>query len=211
MDKGYIEKKVKELGPWYQRINLDGCITTKSNQSDITVWDKICNIVGGKEKFKNCNILDLGCNAGLYSVMVSLCGAKNIVGIELVSQFFNQAVFIKTFFEDKHKQILPITFIQKNISDIDFDSLGKFDYIFALSILYHIGKHSYGKYTERSLLEQEIVIEKLCKISSNIIVRARHGAHSNQEKYNILFNKFNFRNIRTINEGKRQLIHYGKF
>ena len=39
--KEEITTKIKELGKWYQRVNLDGIFTTKSNRSDERVWKDI--------------------------------------------------------------------------------------------------------------------------------------------------------------------------
>ena len=44
---------------------------------------------------KNMRILDLGCNAGFYSVKASLLGAKEVVGVDLSPIFFKQALYIK--------------------------------------------------------------------------------------------------------------------
>lgn len=205
-----INEKIKSLGTWYQQIDIGGVLTTTSKQSNMLLWNKICEIVGGKEKFINSNVLDLGCNAGLYSILASLSGSRNVVGVELNSPFFEQALFVKDYFEKLYEKTLPITYIKKNISDIDFKSFDKFDYIFALAVLYHVGKHQYGRYTERALQEQEIIIERLCDISNCIIVRGKKHKYSSQDRYDPIFKKFGFENLKTIDEGKRILIRYGR-
>lgn len=205
-----LQKQIDDLKPWYQKIDLNGTLTTTSKQSDISVWNKICNLVGGKEKFINSNVLDLGCNAGLYSIMAAISGASSVVGVELNSPFYEQALFIKSYFDGEQGRTLPITYIKKNISDINFNEFPKFDYIFALAVLYHVGKHQYGRYTERALLEQEIVIERLCNISNCIIVRGKKHQYSNQARYDSIFKKFGFKNCEVIDEGKRMLIRYDR-
>lgn len=204
-----IQKQIKDLEPWYQQINLGGYLTTTSKQSSIETWNKLTNILN-KEKLMNSNILDLGCNAGLYSIMSVLSGAKSVVGIELNQNYFNQALFVKKYYEDLSQKPFPITYINKNISDVDFSSFEKFDFIFALAILYHIGKHVYGKYTPKALEEQDIIVKKLCSIGNCIIVRSRIGKYSSKEWYDPMFKKYGFVSSKVVDEGKRSLLRYDK-
>ena len=75
--------------------------------------------------------------------------------------------------EELWNKKLDTTFIHKDLSDIDFLSMGKFNYIFAFAVLYHIGTFKYGKGTPESFKEQDRVISQLVKITDKFIVRAR--------------------------------------
>lgn len=205
MDKDIILKNVQSLGKWYQRINFDGVITTPSKISGISLWKVLKEHL--PKDLTNCRILDLGCNAGFFTVQTAILGAESI-GIERSTGYLKQANFVKTFFEEKLKKELNVRFIQSDISDIDFSTIGYFDYVFCLAILYHIGKHKYGKYTEKTLQEQEKIIEKLTRITHNIIVRTRNTSLNDVNHYNDIFKKFNFNPVNVISQGKRSLVLY---
>jgi cyclopropane fatty-acyl-phospholipid synthase-like methyltransferase len=150
----------------------------------------------------------LGCNAGYISIQAALLGAK-VLSVEISNRYFNQAAFTKEYFEYKTGKKLDITFIQSDICDLDFLSLGKFDFIFALAILYHIGKQKYGKYTAEALAEQEIAIQKMTQMSKKILVRARNGKFNNVDYYSKIFEKFNFKPTNIIRQNiRRSLVLY---
>jgi len=211
MDKHKLQLKIKELEPWYQMLSLNGILTsTKRNV------EKTWKIIESQFPidYKSARILDLGCNAGFYSIMAAKKGAS-VVGIEACSLPFKQAVFLKEYFEDLWNVKLDITYIHKDLSDVDFISLGKFDRIFALAILYHIGNLKFGKGTQKSFTEQDRVIASLSEITDNFLVRARQRRRTefeyyNPKYYNKIFKKFGFGSTKTIYEEKqkRSLILY---
>lgn len=208
MDKNFVIQKIKDLEPWYQGINLNGINTLQKSQSNISVWNKIKFFL--PSSLSGFRILDLGSNAGLFSIQSIINGASEVIGIEANKNFYNQSLFVKDFFEDLYKKKLNIKYINDDISNINFEDLGKFDYTFAISILYHIGKFKFGKYTKESLNEQKRIIDIICKISNNVIVRARDNELNNEIYYTKIFNNFNFKNVCKIPEGKRTLILYSK-
>ena len=210
-----IENDIKKLGQWYQRIKIDDIYTSnrkKREDSDL-IWGRINSFISKNIKGKK--ILDLGCNAGYYSIMAAKNGAS-VVAIESLEKAYNQFKFLKDYYEKLWNTKLDITFIQKDISDIDFKSLGKFDYIFALSVLYHVGNHKFGKGTKEALQEQSRIISILSKMSDTFIVRARKRKRTNSEfydakHYNKVFGKYGFLQINKIEEkGNRTLILYRK-
>lgn len=205
MDKNYISSKVKELSPWYQTIDFDGVRTSDKGKSSITVWNKIKTFL--PESLEDMRVLDLGSNSGLYSVCAAILGAE-VVSIELVKDYYKQSLFVKEFFEDKHKKQLKITNIISDISKIDFDNIGKFDYIFAIAILYHIG--SAFKNFQDTLNEQVRVVGKLTKISNSIIVRSRIGKYNNEKHYIKVFSAFDFKDYKSIPEDGRTLTLFQK-
>jgi SAM-dependent methyltransferase len=211
MDKNYIISKVRELKPWYQTITLDGLKTTHKSLSGEYFWPEIKNFL--PDNLEGKRILDLGCNAGYYSIQSALLGCKEVIGIELNNRFYNQALFIKEYYEDKYnKKFDNIKYLSQNISDLNFDELGKFDYILAIAILYHIGKHRFGKYTPKTMKEQERMIGILTSVSPKVIVRSRSKSKNSMQHYDEIFLKFGFKNLANVinKSGLRTLILYGK-
>jgi len=209
MKKEEIQAKVKELGSWYQTIDFDGVITTDSKISGVQLW-KIIKAQYLPDSMSGMRVLDLGCNAGYFSVQAAILDAT-VIAIENSSKFYRQAEFTKMYFEEKYGKELKVKLIKSDISDLDFSSLGKFDYIFAISILYHIGKYKFGKNTKESLFEQERIIQILTSISNKIIVRTRNSQYNSVEYYDKIFEKFHFKSNNTLKQGpKRRLTLFEK-
>jgi tRNA (mo5U34)-methyltransferase len=212
MDKKNITEDIRNLAPWYQRINLNGIMTlTKgSNYFHAHAGEHTWNVMSKllPISLDGMSILDLGCNAGFYSVKASLLGAKEVIGIDLSPIFLKQAFYIKDYFENFYNKKLNIEYIKSNIGDLDLDSMGNFDCVFAISVLYHIGKHKYGKYTPEALKEQIEVIEKLSKHTKKFIVRCRNAQYNNRKYYGKIFKKSGFVETKFISEGKRGMIVY---
>ena len=207
MENNYIKAKIKELSPWYQRIDLGGNFTTHKNKSSKDSWNNIISLTGN---ISGKRVLDLGCNAGLFSILSVIDGAKEVISVEKGKIQFKQALFVKEYFNDFYKKELPITYINNDVAFLDYPSIEKFDVVLALSILYHIGKNQ-NKNDNEILKLQKIVIGKLCKITNCIIVRARKKINLRNQKYfDNIFLSFGFKNIKTLNDRNRVLIRYGK-
>lgn len=205
MDRKMIQTEIDRLGPWYQKIILNKVATSKKR--DVEKSWKFINQNFSIE-YKDSRILDLGANAGYYSIMMAKEGAS-VVSIEASERSFHQFNFLRKYFENKWNTKLDIEYIHKDISDINFEELGKFDYIFALAILYHIGNFKYGKGSKESFSEQKRVISQLTTLSDVFLVRARERKRTgkefyNPDYYNKVFGEFNFIPVKTIYENKQR-------
>lgn len=209
-----LKEKIKELAPWYQNINIDGIVTNKGgpysgNVSASTSWDSIMKCFPKDVKMNR--VLDLGANAGYYSIMAAKLGAS-VIGIDREkSLFYNQYIFLKEYYEELWNKKLDITYIQSDISDVDYSKLGKFDCIFALAVLYHIGKHKYGKGSDKKNEEQLKILKILSKITNGFIIRTRKGnKYKSPEYYTEIFKELGFKLTNNIPQGKRILISFEK-
>jgi len=207
-----LEKQIRQLDDWYQKIELEGIQTSikggpyyTMEESSIT-WKKILRLYSD---FKDKKILDLGCNAGYYSIMAAKNGAS-VTGIEYSSHFYKQALFLRKYYENLWNSKLNINCINKDISDVNLQEIGKFDCIFAFSIFYHIGKLKYGKETPEALAEQYRLIKYFSNITDKFIIRSRNGKNRDVNYYDNVFKKLNFKNEMVIPEGKRSFILYVK-
>jgi len=209
-----LKEKIKALAPWYQKINIDGIVTNKrgpysGNVSASTSWDSIMKCFPKDVKINR--VLDLGANAGYYSIMAAKLGAS-VIGIEREkSLFYKQHIFLKEYYEELWNKKLDITYMQSDISDVDYSKLGKFDYVFALAVLYHIGKHRYGKGTVKKHEEQLKILTMLSKITNGFIIRTRKGdKHRSPEYYTETLKGLGFKLTNIIPQGKRILMSFEK-
>jgi predicted RNA methylase len=167
---------MKDLGNWYHIVDLDGKKTAgrKGKGDTETTWQNIERFL--PESLDNMRILDLGCASGAYSIKAYLKGADEVIGIEHNKDHYNQALFLKDYMEKKHGEI-NVKFIKGRI-DEHIKPLGKFDIVFAFSILYHLGR------------KIDTVCEQISLKTDNIIARFRNQADI--DKFTSIFSKYGF-------------------
>lgn len=200
-----IRKAINKLGKWHQRYSMNGIYTTEDNIAGEDFWPDIRSLM--VDDIEGLRIMDLGANAGYYSVMCALEGAE-VHLVEPDPNYFKQAKWTKYFFEQKNKiDNLNITYYKKTASELDFEELGHFDYVLAISSLYYIGSEIGDDH-----IEQERVISELCKHSKKVIVKTINDKHYNSlGYYNKTFLENNFYMFRRImQKNERPLMLYGE-
>lgn len=80
-------------------------------------------------------VLEIGCNAGFWSIQARLAGAKSVIGLDVSDKNIDQAKFILEL-----TGVDGVEFRQMNAYDISKETLGEFDVTFFLGLLYHIDK-----------------------------------------------------------------------
>ena len=207
---------MKKLGKFYQSININGKLTDDRNMSNEKLWKRIRKVL--PEDLNGLRILDLGCNAGLHSCMAALEGA-NVIGVNRKQESFkyikenhwvNQAKFVKDYFENKYNKELDVTYIWEDISDVDFESLGRFDYVLAISVLYHVGNSKYKKHSEEALMEQIRVIKSIDCDNWIVRTRANEYEYENLEYFDKTFNDLDFQRTKGDYGNGRRLVLYQK-
>jgi len=127
-----IKKHVQDLGPWYQNFVLPGKINTRPNKTlyPRKKWDFIRSFL--PDNLKGKSVLDLGCNAGYFSIQMKNLGAAQVLGIDSSLQAIEQAKFVAEVFEK------DIKFEVNNIYKFIFANKKKFDYVIFIGLLYHL-------------------------------------------------------------------------
>ena len=125
-----IKKRMEELGPWYQNINLNGNLTKPNSLYDPeNLWknieSNIPNDLSGK------TVLDLGCNAGFFSIKMRQKGAE-VLGLDWSLKYIKQAKFTADVLN------LEIDFQQRNIYEFILNDNRTFDYVIFLGLFYHL-------------------------------------------------------------------------
>jgi len=87
---------------------------------------------GVKQKIKGARVLDVGCNAGYDSFLMSTMGAVEVVGMEPFG-FYHQACFLNAVYEAP-----GVSFLNLGWEDLDPRYLGKFDFVNCQGLIYHV-------------------------------------------------------------------------
>src|SRR5205807_1285133 len=136
MTRQEILDHVEKLGPWFHRIELGDGLVTKT-QSAIgepvehprPTWETVRVCL--PEDLSGKSVLDVGCNAGFYSVEMKRRGAARVLGVDSQSSLIRQAVFVRTALG------LDIEYRRMSVYDLDPFAIGQFDVTLALGLIYH--------------------------------------------------------------------------
>lgn len=147
-DRTKIEKKIRELEPWFHNIHLPGDIQTAPTHflGDFPAfkWEKLKDCV--PQDMRGSRVLDIGCNAGYYSFEMAKRGAT-VVGIDLDSHYLNQAKWLAEVLGLSDR----VTFQQLQVYDLTKVD-GQFDLVIFMGLFYHL---------RYPLLAMDIVSEKV--------------------------------------------------
>src|SRR6267143_1715686 len=89
-----LERRIRELGDWFHNLNLGGIQTAPNHylgDYPRVKWEKFAHAVPSDLTGKS--VLDIGCNAGFYSIEMKRRGADRVVGIDWDEAYLAQARF----------------------------------------------------------------------------------------------------------------------
>ena len=128
------KNKIQELGPWFHNIHLPNGLQTVPDHflGDFPTfkWDRIKKAI--PSDLTDRKILDVGCNAGFYSLELAKKGAK-VTAIDLDSHYLEQGRWAAAQWglEDR------ITFRQQQVYDLAHLE-ESYDLIWFMGIFYHL-------------------------------------------------------------------------
>jgi len=128
-----LRTRIDALGPWFHNIDLGGIWTAPDHFLGDYPGDKFRRFAPHlPEDLSGKSVLDIGCNAGFYSMEMKRRGAARVVGIDSDDRYLAQARFAaETLGYDN------IEF--RNLSVYDVGALGeKFDVVVFMGVLYHL-------------------------------------------------------------------------
>lgn len=128
--KKEIKNQINQLGSWFHNINLNGVPTnpTKPDYPE-SRWQLLEPYF--PKNMKNKTLLDLGCNAGYFSIKMKEKGAK-VLGIDWRKENIEQANFVAKALD------LNIEYRQQNIYEFLLTNEQIFDYVIFLGVFYHL-------------------------------------------------------------------------
>ncbi len=89
-----VERRVRELGEWFHNIDLCGVKTAPQHflgDYPMVKWRRFADALPAD--LRGSTVLDIGCNAGFYSIEMKRRGADRVVAIDSDRDYLDQARF----------------------------------------------------------------------------------------------------------------------
>jgi tRNA (mo5U34)-methyltransferase len=127
-----IRQRVQELGPWFHNLNLQGVQTAPEHFLGDYPSVKFRNFADAIPKdLTGMSVLDIGCNAGFYSLEMKRRGADRVLGIDSDEAYLSQARFAASIFGE------CIEFRKLSVYRVA-ELKEKFDLVLFMGVLYHL-------------------------------------------------------------------------
>jgi tRNA (mo5U34)-methyltransferase len=127
-----IPRRISELGEWFHNIDLHGHPTAPNHflgDYPAIKWRRFADAI--PSDLRGRTVLDIGCNAGFYSIEMKRRGADRVVGIDWDERYLNQAQFAA------HVTGAEVEFRRMSVYDVA--ALGeRFDVVLFMGVLYHL-------------------------------------------------------------------------
>lgn len=137
-----IPAHIRSFAYWHYQFDLDGHQTPVSEpianrhaQRKAYFFDPVVRLLGGSLAGKR--VLDLGCNAGFWSLCALDAGCDFVVGIDAQPVNLAQAQFV---FDVKGVARERYLFKRADVLDVNLEQLGEFDLVLCLGLLYHLNQ-----------------------------------------------------------------------
>ena len=132
MDREEIAREGKKLGPWFHNLDLDGVPTAPWHFLGDYPRQKFAGFAHAiPADLRGKTVLDIGCNAGFYSIEMKRRGASRVVGIDSDDTYLAQARFaarVKGADIELHKM---------DVYDVG-QLRERFDIVLFMGVLYHL-------------------------------------------------------------------------
>src|SRR5712671_1513651 len=127
-----LANRITELGEWFHNIDLMGTPTAPGHflgDFPRVKWKNIAPAL--PEDLSGATVLDIGCNAGFYSVELKRRGARRVLGVDVDDRYLTQARFVASVLG------LEIEFEKRSVYEVD-QIAGQFDYVLFMGVFYHL-------------------------------------------------------------------------
>lgn len=127
-----IDARIQDLGPWFHNLTLKGVQTAPNHflgDYPNIKWRHLRKVI--PEDLTGQSVLDIGCNAGFYSIELKKRGAARVLGIDSDPSYLAQARFAA--------EVNEVDIDLQEMSVYDVAKLGeKFDVVLFMGVMYHL-------------------------------------------------------------------------
>ena len=130
--RGDLQRRIAELGPWFHNMEIGGVWTAPDHflgNYPAFKWAKFKQVL--PDDLDGCSVLDIGCNAGFYSLEMKRRNAGRVVAIDSDPHYLRQARFAAEY------SGYDIEFRQMSVYDVP-KLEEKFDLVIFMGVLYHL-------------------------------------------------------------------------
>jgi tRNA (mo5U34)-methyltransferase len=132
MNAEEIASRARALGDWFHNIDLKGAWTAPGHflgDYPNVKWRRFADAI--PQDLSGKRVLDIGCNAGFYSIQMKRRGAERVLGIDLDERYLAQARFAA--------EVMGADIELRRVSVYDVAALGeRFDIVLFMGLLYHL-------------------------------------------------------------------------
>jgi tRNA (mo5U34)-methyltransferase len=131
-DEAALARRIAELGDWFHNLDLRGVPTAPNHflgDFPNIKWKHISQAI--PEDLTGARVLDVGCNAGFYSLQMKQRRAKYVLGVDVDERYLSQARFAAETLD------LEIDFQKRSVYDVD-EIPGQFDYVLFMGLFYQL-------------------------------------------------------------------------
>jgi tRNA (mo5U34)-methyltransferase len=130
---GLLQERVEALAPWFHNLDLNGIRTAPDHflgDYPATKFERFAHAV--PDDLSGRSVLDIGCNAGFYSMEMKRRGASRVVGIDSDERYLAQARLATEAMGYRGVEF-------RNLSVYDVGALAeRFDLVIFMGVLYHL-------------------------------------------------------------------------
>ncbi len=128
-----LRERIAQIGPWFQNIDLGGIVTAPDHflgDYPRAKFDRFAAALPGDLTGKS--VLDIGCNAGFYSIEMRRRGAVRVLGIDSDERYLAQARLAA-----EALALDGVEFAALSVYDVAA-LVEKFDLVIFMGVLYHL-------------------------------------------------------------------------
>ena len=131
-DREELARGIRALGEWFHNLDLNGLPTAPGHflgDYPRVKWKQIASLIPAN--LSGATVLDVGCNAGFYSLEFKKRGASRVLGVDVDDRYLSQARFAASVLG------LDVEFEKRSVYDVD-QIAGQFDYVLFMGVFYHL-------------------------------------------------------------------------
>jgi tRNA (mo5U34)-methyltransferase len=132
MNQEAVRDRIQALGPWFHNMTLGGVQTAPNHflgDYPMVKWQRFEHAIPAD--LRGMSVLDIGCNAGFYSMQMKRRGAARVLGIDFDESRLRQARFAA--------EVEGLEIEYRTLSVYDVGALDeRFDLVLFAGVLYHL-------------------------------------------------------------------------